>query len=247
MIELKNLKKSYGSLVAVNDLNLTIWKWTCYALLWRNWAWKSTTIKMLVWLLSPDSWEILYDWVNISDKPEQIKNKFAYLPDIPYVYEKLTGIEFLNFIWKMYGIEKDVVYEKSLKFAKMFEIEDRLTMKTEEYSHWMRQKLLFSSALMVNPDYLILDEPMVWLDPQSQRLVKNILKDLSRNFEVTVFLSTHELSVAVEIADRIWIIHWGIIQEDIKNENISVATIEEKFLSITWNYESDYMEWIRTN
>lgn len=236
MITINSITKNFENFKAVNNLNLTINSWECFWLLWRNWAWKTTTIKMIVWLLKPDNWTILFDGKNIYENTIEIKSNIAYIPDIPYVYDKLTWMEFIFFVWHMYWLDKPTISKRVQKFIEAFNLEDVINKKTEEYSHGMRQKLVFSASLVHQPKYLIIDEPMVWLDPQAAKIIKDILKKLAKQQWCTIILTTHQLYVAAEICDRVGIIHnWELLcLFENKNE---FWDLEEKFISLTWWYE----------
>lgn len=240
MIKIKNLSKKFNNFIAVNNINIEIEKWICFWLLGRNWAWKSTTMKMMVWLIETSNWSIEYDWVNIETNPLEIKKKLAYIPDTPYIYNKLTWNDFLNFIWYSYWLDKFTIQSKWEKFLKLFDIFDMKHERIENYSHWMKQKLAFTAALMHNPEYLILDEPMVWLDVQSAKAIKEIIKHITKKW-VTVIITTHQISVAIEICDRIWIIHdWEL--KKILNDKNDINNLEDIFLKTTWEIDNSYLE-----
>ena len=241
MIVFENLTKKYWKFTAVDNLNLQIKDWEVFGLLGRNWAGKTTTIKMLTWLLKPTKWKILFDWISIYEKPIQIKKQISYIADTPYVYEKLTGIEFLEFIWSLWWMTKKEVEKKSLPFIKLFNLEEVITKKSEEFSHWMRQKLVFTAALIHNPKYLIVDEPMVWLDPQSAKAVKKIFRILAQKWS-TVIITTHQLSVAQEVCDRIGIIHHWKLQALFEDKKDFENKLEDKFIQITGWYDEKIIE-----
>lgn len=246
MIQLNWLTKKYWKNIAIENINLQINNWECFCLLWRNGAWKSTLIKILVWVIKPDIWQVLIDWIDLEKNPIKAKKKFSYISDIPYIYDKISWIDYLVFIWKLYWIENILLKDKIIKLSKLFDIENKIYEKTDEYSHWMRQKLLFCAALLTNPEYIILDEPTVWLDPQSQILIKTIIKNLTKDFWVWVLLSTHEFSLAKQIWDRIWIIHDSKIIQIIENNiNLTIESLEQIFLNITGNIDQNFNSWIR--
>lgn len=237
MIEIRNISKKFGSFKAVDSLNLTIKSWECFGLLWRNWAWKTTTIKMLVWLLKPDSWDILFDGESIMLNWLKIKEKLAYIPDSPYLYDKLTWMDFLFFVGYSFGMKKDQIKDKISSYIQLFDLEEAINKKTEDYSHWMRQKLTFISALIHNPSYLIVDEPMVWLDPQSAKVVKDIIQIITKESWTSVILTTHQLHVAAQVCDRIWIIHWWKLQTMLEGKESFTDNLEDEFIRLTWWYE----------
>ena len=242
MIELKNITKIFGEFKAVDDLSLNINTWECFWLLWKNWAGKTTTIKMIVGLLEQTQWEILFDWKSIHRETLEVKNHLSYIPDTPYVYDKLTGMEFLFFVWTVYWMEKSEIKKRAEKFIKLFNIEEIINKKTEEYSHWMRQKLIFSAALIHNPKYLIIDEPMVWLDPQSNKIVKELIKELTHNYWVNIILTTHQLNIAADICDRIWIIHEWSLKSLFNHKSEFETKLESEFINITWWYNQEHIQ-----
>jgi len=239
MIKIKNISKSFWNFKALDNLNLEIQTWECFGLLGKNGAWKTTTIKMIVWLLKPNSWEILFDGRNMNDNTIEVKKELAYIPDTPYVYEKLTWMEFLAFIWNTYGLSDSQIKERAQKFIHLFNLEEVINKKTEEYSHGMRQKLIFISALIHTPKYLIVDEPMVWLDPQSNKMVKDMFKELTRNHGVSIILTTHQLSVAQDVCDRIWIINEWKLEKMLNNKLEFWENLENEFIRITWWYDKE--------
>lgn len=242
MIEIKNINKCFGKFYAVKNLNLTIKDWECFGLLWKNWAWKTTTIKMLTWLTKQTSWVITFDWVNMKDYPLEIKRKLAYIPDTPYVYEKLTWMEFLFFMWYNYNLSKDEIKKRALKLIKLFNLENVIHKKTEEYSHGMRQKLILSWSLIHNPKFLIIDEPMVWLDPQSWKIVKDLIKWLTKNYWISVVLTTHQLNVAEEVCNRIWIIQSWQLKKIFEDKKEFWEKLENEFINITWWYNEEQVK-----
>src|SRR5262249_33392139 len=192
MIELLNVSKRYGTKVAVENLNLHIQPGEMFAFLGPNGAGKTTTIKMICGLLFPTSGKIRVGGYDLVRQGDQARLLISYLPDVPYLYEKLTGREFLEFIADMYGLDRQFASRKMGEVIALFELEDFVDDLTERYSHGMRQRTVFASALLHNPKVLIVDEPTVGLDPASVRKLKNILLDQVRS-GTTVFLSTHSL------------------------------------------------------
>ncbi len=244
MIKINNVSKKFEKQEAVKKLNLEIKENTCFWLLGRNWAWKSTTMKMMVWLLDPSEGSISYDWLDFSEHTIEIKKQLSYIPDSPYIYNKLTWMDFMYFIWYTYWLSKEKIIEKSNKFFELFDIQDVKNQKIENYSHWMKQKLAFSAALLHKPKYLILDEPMVWLDVQSANVIKDIIKNITRNWS-TVIITTHQIHVASDICDEVWIIHdWELKSKLDKKEDIK--NLEKKFLEITWDKDKDYLKRINS-
>ena len=208
MIRFDHISHSYGSKLAVSDLTLAVPKGQLFALLGPNGAGKTTTIKMLVGLLRPDDGSVLVAGHNAALSPREAAQAVGYVPDEPFLYEKLSGREFLEFVAQMRGMSRQQVAEQIERQSEAFELDGFLDDLTETYSHGMKQRLVFAAALLHDPPVLVIDEPMVALDPHSARLVKDLLRDRTRA-GTTVFMSTHMLALAEEIADRIGILHHG--------------------------------------
>lgn len=239
MIRIENLTKKFGDLTAVDSLSLEIPKGEFFAFLGPNGAGKTTTIKLVVGLLKPTCGNVFICGYNIQDDYLKAKSLISYIPDFPFLYDKLTGREFLDFIANLYSGDNrqnnlvSVVNELLFEFG----IEKDQHNLIEHYSHGMKQKLVFTAAFMHNPKVLIIDEPMVGLDPHSSRVVKKILRQKSKQ-GVTIFLSTHTLSVAEETADRIGIIDKGKLVvagtlSELKNMTGIKGKLEDVFLRIT--------------
>jgi ABC-2 type transport system ATP-binding protein len=218
LIRLEGVTKRFGDKDVVCNLSLHVPKGELFACLGPNGAGKTTTIKMLTGLLKPTSGRIFLKGHDIEAQPLEAKRIIGYIPDLPYLYEKLTVEEFLIFIGNLYGMNGGGLLDRMSHFVSLFELDDSKGDLIEDLSHGMRQRLVFSAALLHEPEVLILDEPMVGLDPKSARFVKDVLRERADN-GTTVFLSTHSLSVAEELADRIGIIHRGRL--------IAVGTFEE--------------------
>ncbi|RMH69734.1 MAG: ABC transporter ATP-binding protein [Gemmatimonadetes bacterium] len=219
MIELQHVTKRFGDLTAVDNLNLSIPKGEFFGFLGQNGAGKTTTIKMMTGLLRPTEGTILIDGINIQQEPEKAKFRIGYVPDSPYVYEKLTGREFLYFTGNLYRLDQETIRRRTDYFLDLFELQDAADKRTEEYSHGMRQKIVMSSAFIHLPRVMIVDEPMVGLDPQSAKMIKSILRKLCDDQGSTVFMSSHSLPVVEELCDRI-----GII---VKGRLIALGTLDE--------------------
>ncbi|MFQ3651039.1 MAG: ABC transporter ATP-binding protein [Gemmataceae bacterium] len=218
MIVLENVSKSYGTKKAVENLNLTVQAGELFAFLGPNGAGKTTTIKLLCGLLFPTSGRVILGGYDLATQGDQARQLLSYVPDLPFLYEKLTGREFLHFIAEMYGLPAEVARERINEVIAAFSLEAFVDDLTERYSHGMRQRTVFASALVHDPKILIVDEPTVGLDPYSVRKLKDELKRLSQR-GTTVFLSSHSLDVVEEIADRVAIINHGKL--------IGVGTIDE--------------------
>ncbi|MDP8254321.1 MAG: ABC transporter ATP-binding protein [Candidatus Alcyoniella australis] len=212
MIRAVNLRKQYSSVVAVKDLNLTIEKGEVFGFLGPNGAGKTTTIKIMAGLLRPTSGQVTINGFDIARDPTPAKAITGFIPDRPYVYGKLTGMEFLQFIAGLYRIDEREWRPRAVELLKLFELRDWAGELVESYSHGMKQRLVMSVALLHRPKVLIVDEPMVGLDPKGARLVKRIFRRLADD-GLAVFMSTHTLEVAEEVCDRVGIIHKGELIE----------------------------------
>ena len=211
MIELVNVTRNYGAKAAVRELNLTVPAGELLAFLGPNGAGKTTTIKMIVGLLRPTSGTVRLGGYDVTSHPRESNRLLGYVPDEPYLYDKLTGREFMQFIVDMYGVDPRVARDRIEREIARFELADFVDRLAETYSHGMKQRLAFASALLHDPAVLVIDEPMVGLDPRSGRLLKNLLRDLARQ-GTCIFMSTHTLAVAEEIADRIGIFDRGTLR-----------------------------------
>lgn len=220
MIEIIGVSKSYGggTKKAVDNLSLTVRPGEIFGFLGPNGAGKTTTIKMTVGLLRPDTGSIRINGFDMATQPLQVKRQIAFVPDTPEVYEKLTGLEYLNFIGDIYGVSAADRQARIERFAAEFELAGALTDRISGYSHGMQQKLVVMSALLHNPPVWILDEPMVGLDPRSAHTLKELMAEHVRKGNTLIF-STHMLEVAEKLCDRVAIIKKGQI--------IALGTMEE--------------------
>lgn len=237
MIELRNVCKRFGNKIAVEDLTLEIGRGELFAFLGPNGAGKTTTIKIMCGLLFPTTGTVRiagYDLQTDGDKARQL---ISYVPDQPFLYEKLTGREVLHFIADMYGLSPEKKRQKVDEMIELFSLGTFVDDLTERYSHGMRQRTVFAAALLHEPQVLIVDEPTVGLDPRSVRLLKDLLRrEAARG--VTIFLSTHSLDIAQELADRIGVVNYGKLiicgtLEDLKREAAMDGSLEELFLKLT--------------
>ncbi|MBL9163873.1 MAG: ABC transporter ATP-binding protein [Planctomycetaceae bacterium] len=210
MLRFDNVTRTYGTRVAVDCLNLHVNRGELFALLGHNGAGKTTTIKMLVGLLRPTSGEIHVGPFNVVEHPREVSRLIGYVPDLPFLYDKLSGREFLRFVADMYGMTDAAAVEAVAREADRFQLNDFLDQLTESYSHGMRQRTVFAAALLHEPELLVVDEPMVGLDPHSIRLVKDLLKNYAEAGK-TVLMSTHTLEVAEAICDRVGVMKSGKI------------------------------------
>ncbi len=238
MIKLTNLTKKYSDIVAVDNLNLHILKGEIFGFIGPNGAGKTTTIKMLGGILEPTSGKIEICGIDIKDEPESAKRKIGFIPDRPYLYEKLTGMEFLKFTADLYNVDEEVFEKESQDSLNMFSLSDWSDELIESYSHGMKQRLIMAAALIHSPDVIVVDEPMVGLDPSAIKMVKELFRRLAAE-GVTIFMSTHTLKVAEEVCDRIGIIHKGSMIaagtiSDLKDKAQSAeADLEEVFIKLT--------------
>jgi len=206
-LEIRNLRKAFDR-PAVDGLDLAVRAGEFYTLLGPNGAGKTTTLRMVVGLLRPDSGQVRVCGVDCSRKPREASSHLGYLPDEQYLYEKLSGRELLEFAGEMHGLERAAICDRIARETQRFELGGFLDNLTETYSHGMRQRLVFAIALLHDPQVLVVDEPMVGLDPHSARVVKDLLRAEAAAGK-TVLMSTHTLAVAEEIADRIGILNRG--------------------------------------
>ncbi len=208
MIRCNGLRKAYGPLLAVDDLDLHIERGEVFGFLGPNGAGKTTTIRMLVGMLAPTAGTVHLGGHDLAREPEAAKALLGYVPDQPFLYDKLTGMEFLRFVGGLYAMEASDVAERGVDLLEEFGLLDRAEELIETYSHGMKQRLAVASALVHRPRILILDEPMVGMDPQGALELRRLLGALAAS-GVTIFLSTHSLGVAEELCDRIGILDHG--------------------------------------
>jgi ABC-2 type transport system ATP-binding protein len=235
MLKIDNLVKYYGSNLAIDNLNLEIPDKTIFGFIGPNGAGKTTTIKLIATLIEPTQGEITIKGTNVTNKPQEVKKLIGYIPDTPFLYEKLTGREFIQFAGDIFKIERKIINNQINELNKFLGFGNWLDNLIESYSHGMKQRIVIASALIHNPYLLLVDEPMVGLDPLSAKKVKDLFKKQSQSGNI-VFISTHTLSLAEEICDMVGVIHHGkliylgsprqIIQEKDKS-------LEEVFLQIT--------------
>lgn len=235
MIEINKVSKKFGDLYAVKELTLDIKDGELFTLLGPNGAGKTTTVKMITGLLNPTRGNISINGIDISKKPEQAKGNIAYIPDQPYLYPELTGREFIIFISRIFRLEKSSINEKMERLISRFRIGDWIDLPASEYSHGMRQKVIFIQALIHEPSIIVIDEPMVGLDPVSARTVKQILREEVTK-GTTIFMSTHSLGVAEEISDRVGVLDKGQLIEVGRMEELQTSptsTLEDVYFRIT--------------
>jgi ABC-2 type transport system ATP-binding protein len=238
MIELKGITKTFGDFRAVDNLSLTVDRGEIFGFLGPNGAGKTTTIKMIAGVLLPTAGSVTIGGIDMATQPEAAKRKIGFIPDRPYLYEKLTGMEFLKFTADLYDVPHEIYLERARKNLEMFSLADWSDELIESYSHGMKQRLIMCAALLHDPEIIIVDEPMVGLDPAAIIMVKDLLQRLAHD-GVSVFMSTHTLTIAEETCDRIGIIHRGRLiasgtTADLQREaNVTDADLEKVFLNLT--------------
>ncbi len=238
MIRTRGLHKRYGDKDAVCDLDLDIPAGEFFCFLGPNGAGKTTTIKMLNGLVRPTDGRAAIGGHDIADEPVRAKELLGYIPDTPFLYDKLTGREIMRFIAGLYRLPKRDFEVRCDELLDTFEILHKADQLVESYSHGMRQKLSFASCFLHDPRVVIVDEPWVGLDPKNIRKVKQFLRERTRTHGLTVFMSTHTLSIAEELADRIGIINHGRLLRigtvaEVKALANNPGTLEDVFLELT--------------
>ncbi len=238
MIQLESLTKHYGGFVAVDDISLDIPQGVLYGCLGPNGAGKTTTLRMIAGILRPTNGRVLLGGDDVHANPIPAKMRLGFIPDRPFVYDKLTGVEFLRFVAALYGQEGDAVERRVAELLDVFELTSWKDELVEAYSHGMRQKLIISSALIHRPQCIVVDEPMVGLDPKAARLLKDIFRQFVERGG-TVLMSTHTLEVAEAMCDRVAILQHGKIVaegtvDDLRQHHrAGDASLEELFLKLT--------------
>ena len=237
MIELIHLVKRFGDVVAVNDLSLTVQRGEFFVVLGPNAAGKTTTIKILTGLLKPTSGITRVADFDVQAQPLEVKRRMAYVPDFPFLYDKLTPWEFFRFTGELFRMDQEKIQSAGRELIERFNLGDFSNKTIEGLSHGTRQRVAIASALLHDPEVFVIDEPMVGLDPQHARVVKDVLKERSLR-GMTVFLSTHQLSVAEELADRVGIIHQGKVvavgtPAQLRTQSGQEGPLEKAFLALT--------------
>ena len=237
MIELRHLTKRFGDLIAVNDLCLEVRRGEFFALLGPNAAGKTTTIKVVAGLMKPSAGSARVAGFDVHLQPLEARRRLAYVPDFPFLYEKLTPWEFFGFIGQLFQMTPDQLEAAAQELVVRFSLEPYLHKPIEGLSHGTRQRVAIASALMHAPEVFVIDEPMVGLDPQHARVVKDILKERCRQ-GMTALVSTHQLGVAEEMADRIGIMHQGRLValgtwEELRCQSGESGPLERTFLALT--------------
>ncbi len=237
MIRLTNLTKKYGTFTAVDAINLEVPPGELFGFLGPNGAGKTTTLRMIAGILQPTGGTIEIGGVDIVKDPITAKSKLGFIPDRPFIYEKLTGIEFLRFVAGLYGEEGPDVEHRARELLALFDLDEWRDELVESYSHGMRQKLIVSSAFVHRPQVIVVDEPHVGLDPKSIKILRDVFKEYVRRGH-TIMMSTHTLETAESLCDRIAIIVNGKIaaagnMDDLRTQSKQVGGLEEIFLKLT--------------
>lgn len=239
MIELTNVSKSYNrnKVKAVDNLTLTVKPGEIFGFLGPNGAGKTTTIKMIVGLLRPDAGRILVEGYDVTVDSLKAKQITTYVPDYPAIYERLTGLEYLNFIGDVYGVPKEARIERIQRWLDVFELAQVITNPIQSYSHGMKQKIVLTASLLPAPRIMILDEPLVGLDPRAAYQLKDLFREHCEQGKTLLF-STHIMEVAEKLCDRIGIIHNGRLiacgtMQELKALGQAERSLESIFLELT--------------
>jgi len=211
MITLEKLSKRYGTFTAVDSIDLTVPAGELFGFLGPNGAGKTTTLRMIAGILRPTQGRVMLGGVDLARDPVRAKSRLGFIPDRPFIYEKLTGSEFLRFVAGLYDQQGPVVERRARELLALFDLEEWRDELVESYSHGMRQKLIISSAFVHRPEIIVVDEPMVGLDPKAARILKDLFREYTHRGH-TIMMSTHTLEVAETLCDRIAIIQAGTIR-----------------------------------
>ena len=232
MLKINNLTKTFGDKKAVDNLTLHINSGEIYGFIGHNGAGKTTTIKCCCGILQFDQGEIYIDGISVKDNPLACKQKIAYIPDNPDLYDFMTGIQFLNFVADVFGVSSDDRDSRIQKYADMFEITGDLAQPISAYSHGMKQKLAIISALIHEPKLIIMDEPFVGLDPKASHLLKETMREMCDK-GAAIFFSTQHLEVAEKLCDKVAIIKGGkLIRSGTMEEVKGDTSLEDVFLEL---------------
>lgn len=238
MIRLEGLTKRYGSFTAVDELDLEVPRGGIFSLLGPNGAGKTTTLRMIAGILRPDAGRVFIDGHDVTEAPGDAKRRLGFVPDRPFVYEKLSGAELLRFTAALYGQEGPDVERRIDELLELWDLMPWKDQLIESYSHGMRQKVIISAALVHRPVVLVIDEPMVGLDPRSARLLKDVLRSFADRGGTAV-ISTHTLELAEALSDRLAVIDRGRLvvtgtMDDLRRvASAAEGRLEEVFLKIT--------------
>jgi len=247
VIRLTELTKRYGTFTAVDRIDLEVPRGELFGLLGPNGAGKTTSIRMIAGILRPTSGTVTVGGIDIQAQPLEAKARLGYIPDRPFVYDKLTGGEFLRFTAALYGMQGPAVERRIDELLALFELTQWKGELTEAYSHGMRQKLIIAGALVHRPEVIVVDEPMVGLDPKSARLLKDLFREyVSRGG--TVLMSTHTMEIAEVMCDRIAIVYRGKIaaqgtMDELRRQTSSEGmSLEDLFLKLTGGHQTPKLD-----
>ncbi len=235
MLELTSLTKKFGSFTAVDDISMNIRAGDIYGFLGPNGAGKTTTIKMIATLLKPTSGTVLINGIDAHRSPEEAKKYLSYVPDQPFLYEKLSGMEFLLFVSKMYRMGENEAADSIREVSDIFEVRPWLNKRIEDYSQGMRQRLVLAAAMLHKPRLIVIDEPMVGLDPRGAETFKEQVRLVAKN-GTAIFMTTHQLSLARDVCSRIGIINTAKLVYEGSIEELSgdgVERLEKRYLELT--------------
>jgi ABC-2 type transport system ATP-binding protein len=238
MIEIQNLTKIYDTRAAVKDLSLTVRAGEIFGFLGPNGAGKTTTVRMVAGTLAPTSGRVILGGLDLAREPRAAKGLVGYIPDRPFLYEKLSGWEFLEFLGDLYGLGRGEVDFRGARLLDLFELLDWRDDLIESYSHGMKQRLVMAGALIHKPRILVVDEPIVGLDPRGAKLVADIFRHLAEKEGVAVLISTHTMSLASRLCHRIGIIAQGVLmavgtEEELRLRSGREGDLEDIFLKLT--------------
>ena len=238
IVVFENVTKRYGSKTALSNLSFQVKKGEFFGYLGPNGAGKTTSIKSMIGLIRPDEGRVLIKGIDVAGNPVAVRSLIGFVPDSPFIYGKLTAREFLRFVGGLYHMEKDDIEKRIEWITDIFEMQGWIDLRTEEYSHGMKQKVVMSAAFIHRPELIIVDEPTVGLDPPSARLLKDMLK-LIKESGTTVFMSSHDLSVVQELCGQMIVLYQGTVVadgtlEDLrKKAEMEGGNLEELFLKLT--------------
>ncbi len=238
MIQLSSLTKRYGSFTAVDSIDLTVPRGELFGFLGPNGAGKTTTLRMIAGILRPTSGMVRIAGIDVAADPVAAKSKLGFIPDRPFIYEKLTGTEFLHFVAGLYDQHGPQIERRGRELLALFDLEEWRDELVESYSHGMRQKLIISSAFVHRPEVIVVDEPMVGLDPKAAKILKDLFREYTHRGH-TIMMSTHTLEVAERLCDRIAIMQGGHIRacgtmDEIRRSATDGAQgLEQIFLRLT--------------
>ena len=234
----EGVTKRYGSKTALSNLSFQVKRGEFFGYLGPNGAGKTTSIKSMIGLIRPDEGRVLINGIDVASDPVSVRSLIGFVPDSPFIYGKLTAREFLRFVGGLYRMEKDDIEKRIEWLTDIFDMQGWIDLRTEEYSHGMKQKVVMSDAFIHRPELIIVDEPTVGLDPPSARLLKDMLM-LIKESGTTVFMSSHDLSVVQELCGHMVILHQGSVAadgtiEDLRNKaELEGGNLEELFLKLT--------------